>query len=214
MDVSTHYSSCLRVPEKGHLLLLAEVSLLPRSRCTLQKLSLPHSGYLDRQTGRDRPGCPLNSYSILPIPDTDGESVSAGSLNEDMPQGDPTETIPSKAAESFGYGQAMRFTPEEVSVSGTGEAGNVKDASWYRRKASKAKYSASVKGKQARARYNKSLKGRVSQVIRSTRFRAYRAAVKHGCSEELARKDAQLVAANRRAEFLSEFPCLSDAERK
>lgn len=196
------------------LLLLAEVSQLCKSRCTLQKLSSAHSGYLDRQTGQGRPVCPLNSYSILPMPDTDSELVSAGSLNADMQHPDPTETITSKAPESIGSAQAMCSVPEEVTVAGTGEADNVKDASSYKRKATQARYSASDKGKQTKARYVKSLKGKVSQIIRSAKLRAYRAAVKNGFSEELARKEGELVAAHRRAVFLSEFPSLSVTKRK
>lgn len=187
-------------PSEG-LLLLAEVSQPCKPRCAVQKLSSPHSGYLDRQTGQGRPGCPLNSYSILPVPDTDSELVSAGSLNADMQHPDPTETITSKAPESFGSAQAMRFMPEKVSVAGTGEADNVKDASSYKRKSRQARYSASDKGKKSKARYAKSFKGRVSQIIRSAKLRAYRAAVKQGFSEELARKEGELVAANRRALF-------------
>ncbi len=214
MDLSTHCAPCLRVPDKDHLLLLAEASQLCESRCTVQKLSPPHSGYLDQQAGQDRPCCPLDSYSILPVPDTESVLVSAGSLNEDTQQPDPTETITANAAESSGSGQAMHFTLEEVSVSETGEAGNVKDASLDKRRASRARYYASEKGKKSKAKYVKSLKGRVNQIIRSAKSRAYRAAVKQGFSEELARKQGELVAAKRRADFLSEFPCLSVTQPK
>ena len=66
-----------------------------------------------------------------------------------------------------------------------------------------AKYSASEKGKKSRAKYNASAKGRVTLAIKNAKSGAYRTAIKHGLSEELAREKGYLAAQKKRAQLSS-----------
>ena len=63
------------------------------------------------------------------------------------------------------------------------------------------KYSLSVKGREVRAKYAASDKGKVRQSIRSTRSNAYKAALKQGYSEELAREIGEFAVTEKIASF-------------
>ena len=67
----------------------------------------------------------------------------------------------------------------------------------------KARYALSEKGRTTMARYRASDQGKFSQAIRNARSYAYRAALKRGVSEELAREKGELAADKKRAALSS-----------
>ena len=195
-DLFTHCAGSEQEPEKNPSLLLAEASISQHSGSgySVQILNSPNSGYFHRQTNQDVRSCPLNSFSIAPLPPTESE-LSVGPLNKDTQHQVLTKSVNYAVTESSSSGKRARH--------------------WQAHKASRARaqarYFASDKGKRALARYAASDKGKITRAkgqakyeatdkgkwhrsIANTKSRAYRSALNKGLSEELAREKGELAA--------------------
>ena len=195
-DLFTHCVGSKQKPEKNPLLLLAEASTSGRSGSgySVQIFNSPNSGYFHQQTNHDARGCPLNSFSIAPLPATESELL-VGPLNKETQHQVLTESVKYAVTES----------------SSSGEPAQASQAHKTNRARAQARYLASDKGKRALARYAASDKGKITKakrqakyeatakgkwhrLIASTKFRAYRSAISKGLSEKLAREIGELAA--------------------
>ena len=194
-DLFTHCVGSEQKQEKNPLLLLADASISPRggSGYSVQILNPPNSAYFHQQTRQDACGCPLNSFSIIPLPPSESELL-VGPLNKDKQHQGLTESV--KYAETESSRSSEPACPSQHKTS---------------RARAQARYFASDKGKRALARYATSDKGKISKArrqakyeatekgklrrsIANTKSRAYRLAIRKGLSEELAREKGELAA--------------------
>ena len=208
-DLSTHFVGSEQKQEKNPLLLLAEASISQRggSGCSVQILNSPNSGYFHRQTNQDARGCPLNSFSITPLPLSESE-LSVGPLNKDTQHHGLTESVKYAVAESSSCSEPVH--PAQAHKTSRAAA----QARYFasdKGKRALARYAASDKGKRALARYAASDKGKITKArrqakyeatekgkwhrsIANTKSHAYRLALSKGLSEELAREKGEQAA--------------------
>ena len=192
-DLFNHCAGSEQKQEKNPLLLLAEASVSQRGGYgySVQILNSPNSGYFHRQTNQDARGYPLNSFSITPLPPTEGELL-VGPLNKDTQHPVLTEGVNYAETESPSSSEPAR--PSQVHKASRARA----QARYFasdKGKRALARYAASDKGKITKARrqakYEATEKGKWHRSIANTKSRAYRLARSKGLSEELAREKGE-----------------------
>ena len=194
---------------------------------SVEMLNSSDSGYF-RLTAPDTDVTPhrLDSFSIS-YPPTEHELMSVGPLNEDRPNRAQTEytTAERTKASTAKYNRSdkRKVSKAKYDRSDKGNASKARLRKTPRDKVARAKYarshgnylsqarySASDKGKRTRAVYAATEKCKTMQAIRSARSNGYRRAIKHGSSEEVARKEGELAANKKRVQLsLAPSSCVS-----
>ncbi|WP_422448746.1 MULTISPECIES: hypothetical protein [unclassified Endozoicomonas] len=196
--------------QENPLLLLAEVSCLQLSGLvhSVQISTYPsHSGYLNRQVNhQDTHGYlrQLCSFSVSHVPATEKESY-VSSLTKGTQQQVPTKTFQFKKTEPSGYGNPLPLVLKKMTASELDKARRARSQAKYsasdKGKAARTRYTKSDKGKATRAKYLRSDKGKVAKAIINAKSAAYRAALRKGLSEKLAREKGELAARAKRQNY-------------
>lgn len=195
-DLFTHCVGSKQEPEKNPLLLLAEASTSGRSGSgySVQIFNSPNTGYFHQQTNQDTRGCPLNSFSIAPLPATESELL-VGPLNKETQHQVLTESVKYTVTESSSSGEPAQASQAHKASKARAQA---RYFASDKGKRALARYAASDKGKKTKAKrqakYEATAKGKWHRLIASTKYRAYRLALSKGLSEKLAREKGELAA--------------------
>ncbi len=174
----------------------------------------------------------LDSFSISHYPLTEYELMLVEPLDRDAPHQVQTELTAAERikASKAKYNQSdkrktnrakydrsdkCKASKARLRQTQRDKAARARYARSYENHLSQARYSASDKGKRTRAAYTATEKCKTMQAIRSARSNGYRKAIRHGFSEEVARKKGELAANNKRAQLsLATSSCASVTQPK
>ena len=174
----------------------------------------------------------LDSFSISYYPLAEYEQMLVEPLSEDTPHQAQTEytTAERRKASKAKYNRSDKRKANRAKYdrSDKGKASKArlkqtqrdkatrtKYARSYKNYLSQARYIASDKSKRTRSAYAATAKCKTKQAIRNARSNGYRKAIRHGFSEEVARKKGELAANNKRAELSLAFSsCVSVTQPK
>ena len=224
----TDFASLQELPDTFAFPIEDSNSLLSGFGYSVQILNSSDSGYFGL-TDPDTDVTPhrLDSFSISPYPPTEHELMSVKPLNEDTPHQVQTELTAAeriKASKAkYNRSDKRKVSKAKYDRSDKGKASKARLRKTPRDKAARAKYvrshenylsqsryRLSDKGKRTRAAYAATVKCKTMQAIRSARSNGYRKAIKHGFSEEVARKEGELAANKKRVQLsLAPSSCVS-----